>query len=294
MEKKRFEKIYVEIINTCNMKCSFCKESKRKHKIMKTEEFEYVLLKIQPYTNLIALHVKGEPLMHPNLEKILQICEKYNILVNITTNGTLLLESVDILSKTRAVRQINISLHSMNKNEGKILKSKEKYIEDIFKAVQILNKNNNPYISYRLWNLKDISKNDENVYILNFLENNYNKKNLIEDAKKNEFIKLDEKIYLNQDVEFVWPDLNIKKLNEKGTCYGLRNQLAILSNGDVVPCCLDQDADIKLGNIFLENIDDILDSKRSKEIIKGFEEYKLIHKLCKTCGFATKLNRKNK
>ena len=156
MEKKRFQKIYIEIINTCNLNCSFCKPTNRKPKEMSVNEFEKVIWKIKNYTNLIALHVKGEPLMHSNLKEILEICKKNNILINITTNGILLYENIDILSKSKVIRQINISLHSMKKHEGKSLKTPEKYIEDIFKSVRILEKTNNPYISYRLWNIKKI------------------------------------------------------------------------------------------------------------------------------------------
>lgn len=292
MEKKRFQKIYVEIINTCNMRCSFCKETNREPRIMSLEEFENIILKIKPYTNLIALHVKGEPLMYPNLKEIFQISEKNGILVNVTTNGTLLYENIDILKQCKALRQINISLHSMNKNKGKSIKSIEKYIEDILKGVEILEKNNKPYISYRLWNLKDFSQNEENIYILHCLEKFYRISNLFENAKYNEFIKLKENIYLNQDIEFTWPDINKNQIQETGTCLGLRNQVAILCNGDVVPCCLDQDGDIKLGNIFEEDFEKILNSSKSREIIKGFKENRLIHKLCKTCGFALKFNKK--
>lgn len=288
MEKKRFQKIYIEILNTCNLKCSFCKESNRDSKIMNKEDFEKVILKVKKFTNLIALHVKGEPLMHPELEEILNICDRNNVFVNITTNGTLLLEKVDTLSKSSSLRQINISLHSINKSKSEFLKTQEQYLEDIFKATEILKKQNNPYMSYRLWNLKDISKNYENISILKALEDKYKIKNLHEEAKKNEFIELDEKVFLNQDIEFKWPDIEGKILRENGTCLGLRNQIAILSNGDVIPCCLDQNADIKLGNIFEESLEEILEKDKCKEIIKGFEESRLVHKLCKTCGFIDK------
>ena len=288
MEKKRFQKIYIEIINTCNMQCSFCKQTNRPPRIMQIDEFEHIISKINRYTNIIALHVKGEPLMHPYLKEILEICEKYKIYVNLTTNGTLLYEKVDILRKSESLRQVNISLHSMHKNKGKSLKTLEKYMGDIHKSVQILSKNNKPYISYRLWNLKDISQNEENIDMLNFLGKAYGIENLVEEAKKNSFVTLEENVFLNQDVEFSWPDLRQEEIHQNGTCHGLRNQIAILCNGDVVPCCLDQDADIKLGNIFSDELGNIIFSKKSNELIKGFEENKLIHKLCKTCGFPSK------
>ena len=134
----------------------------------------------------------------------------------------------------------------------------------------------------------------ENFNILKELEKEYKIVNLIDEAKKNEFLKLKEKIFLNQDIEFEWPDLNRKSKRENGTCLGLRNQIAILSNGDVVPCCLDQNADIKLGNIFNDDFSEIINSTKSLEMIKGFEENRLIHKLCKTCGFIDKFCKNNK
>ena len=97
MDKKRFKKIYVEITNSCNLKCSFCPEGKRAKEFITLENFKHIINEIKSYTNLIALHVKGEPLLHPNLKEILDVCKENNILVNITTNATLLEKNLDIL-----------------------------------------------------------------------------------------------------------------------------------------------------------------------------------------------------
>ena len=139
-----------------------------------------------------------------------------------------------------------------------------------------------------MWNLKDISENDCNLHILKKLEDEYNHTELPNKAKYSEFIKLKENVFLNQDTKFEWPSTENKEISTEGTCLGLRNQIAILVNGDVVPCCLDQDGEIKLGNIFEINIDDILNSDLSIKIKKGFEEGKVLHNLCKKCGYRTK------
>ena len=136
MEKKRFKKIYVEITNSCNLKCSFCPENKREKLFMRLNEFENIIKQIKDYTNLIALHVKGEPLLHPDLEKILKICEENDILVNITTNATLLEKNVDMLIASKAVRQLNLSLHSINKNENTDIYNFEQYIQSVFNATR--------------------------------------------------------------------------------------------------------------------------------------------------------------
>ena len=103
-----FKKIYIELTNICNLNCKFCPETTRKKEIMTVEKFEEVIKKIQPYTKLVCLHVKGEPLLHNQLEEILKILEKYNLKANITTNGTLLKEKLEIIKQSKVIRQFNI------------------------------------------------------------------------------------------------------------------------------------------------------------------------------------------
>ena len=279
--KKRFKKIYIEITNICNLNCSFCPKTVRNKEMMKIEQFEYILNQIKWYTDLICLHVKGEPLMHDGLKDILDLCDKYNLMVNITTNGTLLKSNIDILSKSKALRQINISLHSQIVNNELALKI-EDYMKDVLLSVRKLK---DKIISYRLWNNKSIKGNDENIYILECLEKEYGIANLYDKLAESKWIKLKDKVYVNQDIEFKWPDIKEKEISQSGTCLGLKNQVAILVNGDVVPCCLDENACIKLGNIYENTFENIINSDRSKNIIDGFNNNKLVEKLCKTCGF---------
>jgi len=288
MEKKRFKKVYIEITNICNLKCSFCPEGKRKKEFIEESKFEHIIKQIKEYTNLITLHVKGEPLLHPNLRELLKICEDNNILVNITTNATLLEKKIDVLIESKAIRQINLSLHSITKNENIEEYDFNKYIESCIKTSNKILEMSNIIISYRLWNLENIEENNENIEILKKLEKVYKLNNLVQRAQKELFVKLNNNCFLNQDFEFVWPSLENEIISEEGSCLGLRNQVAILVNGDVVPCCLDENGEIKLGNIFEENFENIINSEYSKKIIKGFEENKILHNLCKRCGYRSK------
>lgn len=281
MEKRRFLKVYIEITNMCNLNCSFCSKTSRADRFMKVEEFEKVVKEVSSYTNLIALHVKGEPLLHPNLKEILDITEKYNLKVNITTNATLLSKKIEVILNSNSIRQINISLHSAEQNNV----DEEKYLENVFESVDKIHQNTNIIISYRLWNLEKIENNDINKNVLIKLGEKYDIQNIFEKAKKNDFIELDKNIFLNQDIEFEWPDINGDIIAKTGKCYGLRNQIAILSNGDVVPCCLDANSNIFLGNIFNTSLKDIIESDRAKAIILGFERQELVEDLCQRCGF---------
>ena len=291
MNKKRFKKIYVEITNSCNLKCSFCPETKRTKEFISIEKFKHILNEIKEYTNLIALHVKGEPLLHPNLKEILEACREENMLVNITTNASLLEKNLEVIIKSNAVRQLNLSLHSITKNENTNLYNFENYINSVLNSSKEILEKTNIIISYRLWNLENIEKNSENYHILNSLESAFGVGNLSQIAKKEKFVKLSESAFLNQDLEFVWPSIDGEFISDIGTCHGLRNQVAILVNGDVVPCCLDGEGCIKLGNIFEESFENIINSEYSKEFIKAFEENRVIHNLCKRCGFRGKFDK---
>jgi radical SAM protein with 4Fe4S-binding SPASM domain len=285
---KKFKKVYIEITNVCNLACKFCPQSKRKKEFISVEDFKLVIDEAKDYTDMVCLHVKGEPLLHPNLEEILNVCEDNNISVNITTNATLLLKNINIILNSKSVRQLNLSLHSISQNEF----DKDKYLCDIIKSVRLINNNTNIFISYRLWNLSDIKLNDKNKFIIDRLSKEYNIDNLLELAKENKFVKLKENIFLNQDIEFVWPSLNLDIIDTKGKCMALKHQLAVLVNLDVVPCCLDQEGDIKLGNLKEERLNDILNKDITNKIIKGFENQNLVHPLCQRCEFRTKFNDK--
>ena len=282
-----FKKIYIEITNICNLKCEFCLETNRKKEYINIENFEKIIEKIYKYTNLVFLHVKGEPLLHSNLDQILKILEKYNLKTNITTNGTLIKEKLDIIKKSKAVRQINFSIHSFMQNQN----LNENYLKNIFKSAEQLE---NVIISYRLWNLKDIKQNTINYNIIKEFEEFYKIENLKNKLMQNDFYKIKDNVFINQDIEFTWPDINKEPIIEKGKCLALKEQIAILVDGTVVPCCLDNNGDIKLGNILEEDFEDILNNPKSIEIKKNFENSIITCKLCKTCGFLKRLENKRK
>ena len=282
-----FKKIYIEITNICNLKCKFCPDTNRLKEFMSVEQFEEIIGKIHKHTQLVCLHVKGEPLLHNQLEKILNILEKYNLKANITTNGTLIKQQLETIKNSKAVRQINFSIHSIMQNEN----INKQYLQDIFGSVEKLE---NVIISYRLWNVQTIKENDINNQIIQELEKQYNIQNLKQKLTEKDFYKIKDNIFINQDTEFTWPNLNGTIINEKGKCLALKEQIAILVDGTVVPCCLDNNGDIPLGNIFEETLEEILQKEKSISIKKNFENKIITCDLCKTCGFLKRLENKRK
>lgn len=282
-----FKKIYIEITNICNLKCKFCPETKRNKEFMSIENFEKIIKKVHSYTNLICLHVKGEPLLHPELHEILNILNKYGLQANITTNGTLIKEKIDILKRSKSLRQINFSIHSITQNKN----IDNEYLNNIFCNVEQLP---NTIISYRLWNISRIHENEANKKIIKQIEEYYKISNLLEKLKQSNFFKIRENVFINQDMEFIWPSLDGNKIVEEGRCLALKHQIAILADGTVVPCCLDNDGNMALGNILEEKLDNILVKTKSQTIKNNFENRIITCNLCKTCGFLKNLEEKRK
>lgn len=279
--KKRFKKIYIEITNRCNLNCSFCGKNKRDYRDMSLLEFELVINKIKKYTDYIYLHVKGEPLLYSNLDSLLSICDNYNIKVNITTNGVFLKEKLSVLMNHFCIRQINISLHSEN--------NKKNYFLDVFSSGKILS--TKMFISYRIWDLKEYKLNKKSTEIVNKIIEFYNLSPVIVDKLYNDKnIKIASNTFVNKENIFTWPDVDNDILVD-GFCYGLKTHIAILSNGDIVPCCLDANGEIKLGNIFEDSLDDVLNGDIYKSLLKSFKDNKAIHPLCKSCNFKNRFNK---
>jgi radical SAM protein with 4Fe4S-binding SPASM domain len=291
---KKFKKFYIEITNVCNLKCDFCSETKRAPEFMEIETFSKILDQIKPFTDYIYLHVKGEPLLHPEIAGFLDLCYEKGIKVNITTNGTLIKEVTDKILMKPALRQVNFSLHSFDGNEAR--DSKAEYINDIFSFVNQAVARTEVITAFRLWNLdkdKDTtSQRGRNLEILSKIENEFKLPYKIDGSiNPTQGIRLAEKVFLNQDYEFKWPALDQDEDFNSGYCYALNTQVAILVDGTVVPCCLDGDGIINLGNILDTPFAKIIEGKRAKKIYQGFSKRVVVEELCRKCGFRKRFDR---
>ncbi len=270
-----YSRVYVEITNVCNMNCSFCHGTKRKPKMMTKDEFETVLKKLRPHTDYIYYHLMGEPLTHPELEDFIKLASSFGFKSVITTNGSLLKQKGDILIKQR-VHKVSISLHSFENGDES---SHEKYLSEVAAFAKAASQNG-IIVVLRLWNNGyDGGKNAAAV--------NYLKKVISgEWAENSKGLRIRERLFLEYGERFVWPDKDADLQSENVFCYGLKDHFGILSDGTVVPCCLDSDGIINLGNIFKDDIDAILKSDRAQNMVNGFNQRKAKEELCKRCAYA--------
>ena len=271
---KKYKRIYIEITNNCNLNCSFCSEVLKKKRNMSLEEFEVILNKIKDYTDYIYLHVKGEPLVHKNIIEFINKANEYNLKVNLTTNGVLFNKYAKELGKCKNLNKINFSLHSEN--------NKSNYLEDIFDNIKYLSKDTT--VIYRLWTLKNNELDEKSTKIVDKIKEYYNlSPETVDKIKNTNNIKISSRIFVDKDNEFIWPTVNNHK--SEGFCYGLSTHIAILVDGTVVPCCLDSNGVIELGNIFTDSLEDIINSNRYQNLLKSLRDRKPCEELCRSCVF---------
>ncbi len=284
---KKFKRIYIEITNCCNLSCSFCPPSRRRQAFMSTSEFETVLQKLKGHGDFVYLHIKGEPMLHPEFKEILDLCAFYGVKVNLTTNGTLIRNHQETLLQATALRQVSVSLQSQENLENETVF--KQYMEDVLRLVESGKKDTDIIFEWRLWNYEETitgSETGKNQIALAMIQTQLEvTRESIDAIPQGKGTKLTDQVYLSKSLEFQWPDMSLDVIGTQGTCYGLRQQVGILVNGDVVPCCLDGEGIITLGNIFEQEFEDIVTSNRAYAISEGFENRQIIEPLCMRCGY---------
>ena len=272
----RFRKVYLEISNICNLSCRFCPGTKRSKKAMTEEELAVLLPKIRPYTDYLYFHLMGEPLLHKNLERFLEMAGSYGFKVILTTNGTLLKKQQEMLLRSPALHKVNISLHAFEANDLSVPFAQ--YLSDCF-AFGNASKGTK-LVVYRLWNQGGEYKQNRDILetMHQFFPGDW--------VQERQGIRIADRTYLEYGDKFDWPDLTASEGDARVFCYGLRDQLGVLCDGTVVPCCLDHEGDLALGNLLTQDMEDILNTPRAKAIYNGFAHRQAAEELCRKCGYA--------
>lgn len=258
---------------------------------MSLDDFDDVLSEVSQYTNEIACHVMGDPLTLSNLNLYLDIIQKHGLKALLTTSGYFLKKQSMQTLLHPAVKQINISLNSYNKNDTSL--TLEQYLDPIFRLCSAKDQlSPDTFINLRIWNLDELmSEKEFNSTLFEKISETFqidlDLQTVYVDRPKS--IRLEYKTLLHFDSYFQWPSLaNTKQTH--GTCLGLDSHIAILASGDVVPCCLDGDGIMGLGNIFDTSLSDILDSDRATSIIDGFKNNHCAEELCRKCTYKNRFN----
>lgn len=276
------KKAYLEITNLCNLSCSFCHGTKREPRFISTEEFKLAAQRLRPFADYLYFHLLGEPLLHPDLAEFFSVAQELGFKVNITTNGTLLAEKAQVLLDSQALHKVSISLHCYEVNS--IGMSLDSYLAMCFDFCRQAQRKGIVAVM-RLWNKGGAdAKNNE---ILNKMHSFFSG----EWKELYSGYKLEEYVFLEWGELFEWPDMEAQDFGSNHSCYGLRDQVGVLCDGTVVPCCLDAEGDIALGNIFESDLSDILSSSRAQNLRKSFQTRNVTEPLCRRCGYAAAFRR---
>ena len=278
------DRIYLEITNVCNLDCSFCHKTKRGKKLISSEEFDILLEKIEGKSKHLFFHVMGEPTLHPLLPTFIEKAHKKGFLTAVTTNGSLLTQKGEALLST-PLYKISISLHAPEANDAF---KDEKYLPTCVDFAKKMAESG-CFVALRLWNLGSDADNRE---VLEFLRKEF--PNEWESKRAGASQRLSTKIFLEWGERFEWPDPSLPECPPDADCfcYGLREQIGILSDGTVVPCCLDSDGNIPLGNLYESSLEEILSTPRAKAICDGFSRRQAVESLCRKCGYARRFSKK--
>ena len=276
---------YVEITNVCNLACSFCPGTARPHRFMPAAEFRTVAGKLRRHTDYLYLHVMGEPLLHPALAEILSIAGELGFRVCLTTNGTLLPRAGEILLGAPALHKVSVSLHSFEGNGRR--DDLAAYLDGVLSFCRPAAEKG-VICALRLWN--EGGENRRNGEIEEYLSDRcgVDAAALPVDSSGNR--TLADHLYLESAEKFDWPDPSAPERHTQ-FCHALRRQVAVLCDGTVVPCCLDGEGNIPLGNLFEAELDEILASPRARAMERGFAARRPVEELCRRCGYATRFNR---
>ncbi len=266
---------YLEITNICNLDCVFCPKTDRAKRVMSVHEFDLLTDKLQGEVQFLYFHLMGEPMLHPHLPELVKMARGKGFVPVLTTNGTLVKGAHDLCGV--GLHKVQISLHSQ---EGNARHDHEQYVAEVMQFAQLMAQSGT-IVVLRLWNRGGYDSANERI--LQLCEQQCPRPW----TERHDGWKLAQNIYIEYDSMFEWPDSEGKECAGGDVfCYALRNQVGVLVDGTVVPCCLDHAGDIVLGDLFEQSLPDILASARAKSIYDGFSRHEAVEPLCCRCGYA--------
>lgn len=269
------KRIYIEITNVCNLNCAFCRKNTRSPRFMSAEEFRHILDEVSGLTRYIYLHVQGEPLLHPEFDEFMNIAAEYGMQVQLVTNALLLKEHMD-LPGSPALRKISFSLQSVEYHNVDV----HEFMEPILTLIEQSSVSGRPFCELRFWR-DDQMELKRTKECLNILHERY----VFKDSGRLRNEKILPGVYVDYANPFEWPDASQLQASWSGTCLGAIEQLAVLADGTVVPCCLDAEGNIPLGNLIEESMSDILSKERYLALCEGFRSHRITEELCARCTF---------
>ncbi|MCX2716709.1 radical SAM/SPASM domain-containing protein [Helicobacter sp. MIT 21-1697] len=291
---KLFEKVYIELSDYCALSCGFCPShtlSKRRG-IMDLALFESICAQIEGKTRRVCLHLLGDPLSVQHFEMYVKILKNYHLKVDLVTTGLFLRKKHFELLTQEPFVQVSFSLSAFLANPHQLKKAHLRRILD-FCAFNIHLQS--PIFVNLRFHSNDISHQEK--YFVQMLSEIGAYFDLSDITLGQERVKLGKKVFLNPTHSFDWEiqkdtfaplatlDNTSSQYSAKPLCYGAQKQIGILSNGELVPCCIDYNAQASFGNLKEQSLVDILDSQAFVEFALSLQKGHIPCELCRKCGY---------
>lgn len=282
--KSRPYLINSEPTNKCMLHCPFCptgKSNSRKNGYANLQIFDNIFNEIAAYTYIITFHGWGEPLLHKDLPRFIDLAHRHRICTVVTSNGIL-------LDKGTAEKFISSKLDVL--------------------YISIDGVSEDTYRKYRVGgNLKKVFCNIENLVALKKAKNssipfiewqfivfrhNQNEIKKAKDLAKKLGVDsivflpayTEDPAYEPSDPKFRLPQFS--PLTKPSDCKHLWSTLSLHWDGTVVPCCNDYTGNTAYGNAKQFSMKQIWNNtkfKASRSMVKsGFADER-DHIPCTTC-----------
>lgn len=281
------DRCYIEITNVCNLDCDFCPKHSRRHRLMSMDEFNLITDRIRGRVCFVYFHLMGEPMLHPLLPQFIQIARDKGFKTVLTSNGTLLDRAMELLDSLPHKVQLSLHSHEGNARGGSLQEYADRVMQFATKAAA-----HGTCVVLRLWNQG--GRSEQNEALTSMLEQYVPRPW----RERPDGFRMCDNLYLEFDRKFQWPnegnrdleESRDRKENNQYFCKALLKQIGVLADGTLVPCCLDHNGDVALGNLLQQSLDEILESPRAQSLVKGFEHHAAVEPLCQNCESALARN----
>lgn len=296
---KPAEAVYFNITSDCNLSCVYCyKGGVKKNEYMDPSNalvFLSSIEKVNPKCNIII--TGGEPFLHPELFKLLDLIRQKGFTCSILTNATLINDAcVEKLKEYDNLTNIQVSIdgiteatHKMTRGNSyaktmkginAIIKSNlnyslaptihDKNLSEVYDIAHFAFSNNGGFTPN---NLRNFPGSDSNGFSLS----NSNLTSILEEVEGKLVKEFGEDYYQFRKRGFI-----VKDCDRNNFICGMAHSLFEIDfNGDVYPCHLLHTHELKLGNLLVESLEDIIEKVEQS----GLRKFTYEIEKCSKCQF---------
>ena len=304
------ERCYLEVTSDCNYRCAWCVHPrlKRPKRHIGWDLACEALRQIREHeiARNLYLNFIGEPLLYPRLFELVQRARRLGLPVHLITNGSLL--DRERLEAIGAAGLASIKVSHVGSADGSV-PPPEAASAGLTGLIRALRGTNTRVGVVLMTSLPDLPRGipglrtlctaaelDRTVARVHALASQAVEVTPLEEVRRrltdidwrwwNAAIALNQTLFLEIRPMLDWGNaLGPAGLvpATHGSCGALRDKVGILESGDVVPCCVDYEGEMTLGNLRERPLVEILESPLARRLRESFARQEVVLPKCATC-----------